>query len=104
MITPNIYNVRLWEQSGHWHHYADNMFKLVFLIFKIHIDIIVRFEIEKEQFGLKPMNCPGHCLMFDHKPRSYNELPIRYADFGVLHRYFAFFGNFFRDNLLAASI
>ncbi|CAK5034820.1 unnamed protein product [Meloidogyne enterolobii] len=71
VMTPNIYNVKLWEQSGHWHHYADNMFK---------------FEIEKEQYGLKPMNCPGHVLMFDHKPRSYNELPIRYADFGVLHR------------------
>jgi len=39
---------------------------------------------------LKPMNCPGHVLMFDHKPRSYNELPIRYADFGVLHRLFLY--------------
>uniref|UniRef100_A0A914HFJ7 threonine--tRNA ligase n=1 Tax=Globodera rostochiensis TaxID=31243 RepID=A0A914HFJ7_GLORO len=71
VISPNIYNAKLWEQSGHWHHYAENMF---------------RFEIEKEQFGLKPMNCPGHCLMFDYKPHAYNELPIRYADFGVLHR------------------
>nr|CAD2126700.1 unnamed protein product [Meloidogyne enterolobii] len=77
VMTPNIYNVKLWEQSGHWHHYADNMFK---------------FEIEKEQYGLKPMNCPGHVLMFDHKPRSYNELPIRYADFGVLHRFFSSYG------------
>lgn len=44
------------------------------------------FEIEKEKFALKPMNCPGHCLMFKHRDRSYRELPIRLADFGVLHR------------------
>lgn len=49
--------------------------------------IILRFDVEKEEFALKPMNCPGHCLMFDHKPRAHVELPIRYADFGVLHRY-----------------
>lgn len=44
------------------------------------------FDIEKEKFALKPMNCPGHCLMFGHRDRSYRELPIRFADFGVLHR------------------
>lgn len=44
------------------------------------------FECEKETFALKPMNCPGHCLMFAHRERSYRELPIRFADFGVLHR------------------
>lgn len=44
------------------------------------------FEVEKEKFALKPMNCPGHCLMFKHRDRSYRELPIRLADFGVLHR------------------
>jgi len=71
VITPNMYNAKLWEKSGHWQHYADNMF---------------RFEVEKEEFALKPMNCPGHCLMFDHQPRTYNQLPIRFADFGVLHR------------------
>ena len=43
-------------------------------------------EVEKETFALKPMNCPGHCLMFDHRARSYRELPLRLADFGVLHR------------------
>merc|ERR1719408_847933 len=43
-------------------------------------------EIEGQEFGMKPMNCPGHCLMFDHTTRSYRDLPIRYADFGVLHR------------------
>ena len=43
-------------------------------------------DVEREQFALKPMNCPGHCLMFDVRERSYRELPMRFADFGVLHR------------------
>ncbi|XP_022053787.1 threonine--tRNA ligase 1, cytoplasmic [Acanthochromis polyacanthus] len=71
VVTPNIYNIKLWQTSGHWQHYSENMFM---------------FEAEKETFALKPMNCPGHCLMFDHRPRSWRELPIRMADFGVLHR------------------
>uniref|UniRef100_A0A8K9WVZ7 threonine--tRNA ligase n=1 Tax=Oncorhynchus mykiss TaxID=8022 RepID=A0A8K9WVZ7_ONCMY len=71
VVTPNIYNSKLWQTSGHWQHYSDNMFS---------------FEVEKEVFALKPMNCPGHCLMFDHRPRSWRELPLRMADFGVLHR------------------
>ncbi|XP_042216054.1 threonine--tRNA ligase 1, cytoplasmic-like isoform X2 [Homarus americanus] len=71
VVTPNVYNTKLWETSGHWQHYAENMFA---------------FEIEKEKFALKPMNCPGHCLMFGHTTRSWRELPIRMADFGVLHR------------------
>jgi threonyl-tRNA synthetase len=45
-----------------------------------------QIDVEKETFALKPMNCPGHCLMFDHRPRSWRELPLRMADFGVLHR------------------
>ncbi|CDP00192.1 unnamed protein product [Coffea canephora] len=69
--SPNMYNMQLWETSGHAANYRDNMFL---------------FEIEKQQFGLKPMNCPGHCLIFDHRVRSYRELPLRLADFGVLHR------------------
>jgi hypothetical protein len=48
--------------------------------------LLFSFEVEKEEFALKPMNCPGHCLMFDHQPRTHNHLPIRFADFGVLHR------------------
>ena len=44
------------------------------------------FPIEGQEFGLKPMNCPGHCIMFRHRMRSYRELPMRYGDFGVLHR------------------
>lgn len=71
VITPNIYNIKLWEQSGHWENYHENMFS---------------FDVENEKFALKPMNCPGHCLMFSHRVRSYRELPIRFADFGVLHR------------------
>ncbi|XP_068131649.1 threonine--tRNA ligase 2, cytoplasmic isoform X2 [Hyperolius riggenbachi] len=71
VATPNLYNSKLWEMSGHWQHYSENMFS---------------FEVEKETFALKPMNCPGHCLMFGHRPRSWRELPLRFADFGVLHR------------------
>jgi len=71
VITPNMYNSKLWKTSGHWDHYAENMFS---------------YEVEKETYALKPMNCPGHCLMFAHRLRSYRELPIRFADFGVLHR------------------
>lgn len=71
VVSPNIYNAKLWERSGHWQHYAENLFQ---------------FDVEKEKFALKPMNCPGHCLMFDHRQRSWRELPLRMADFGVLHR------------------
>lgn len=69
--SPNMYNSALWKQSGHWQHYKDDMFT---------------FEAEKDQWGLKPMNCPGHCLLFGHRERSYRELPMRIADFGILHR------------------
>ncbi|XP_004852723.1 probable threonine--tRNA ligase 2, cytoplasmic isoform X1 [Heterocephalus glaber] len=71
VLSPNMYNSKLWETSGHWQHYSENMFT---------------FDIEKDTFALKPMNCPGHCLMFAHRPRSWREMPIRFADFGVLHR------------------
>jgi len=71
VVTPNMYNLKLWETSGHAAKYKENMFLL---------------EIEGQEFGLKPMNCPGHCLMFKHRKRSYRELPMRLADFGVLHR------------------
>ncbi|XP_009992825.1 PREDICTED: probable threonine--tRNA ligase 2, cytoplasmic [Chaetura pelagica] len=71
VVSPNVFNSKLWEASGHWQHYSENMFS---------------FEVEKETFALKPMNCPGHCLMFAHRPRSWREMPLRFADFGVLHR------------------
>ncbi|XP_004489863.1 threonine--tRNA ligase, mitochondrial 1 [Cicer arietinum] len=71
VITPNVFNMELWVTSGHAANYKEDMFVL---------------EIDKQEFGLKPMNCPGHCLMFKHRVRSYRELPLRFADFGVLHR------------------
>lgn len=71
VISPNIYSSKLWMVSGHWDKYADNMFCTT---------------CEKEDFGMKPMNCPGHCMLFASQPHSYKELPIRFADFGVLHR------------------
>jgi len=69
--SPNVYDFALWETSGHAQNYRENMFS---------------FTVENREFGLKPMNCPGHCLIFGSKNRSYRELPIRMADFGVLHR------------------
>jgi threonyl-tRNA synthetase len=71
VITPNIFNLQLWEISGHAQLYKENMFT---------------FDVEEAEWGMKPMNCPAHCLMFAHRLRSYRELPLRIADFGVLHR------------------
>lgn len=71
VVSPNMYNSHLWVVSGHWEKYQENMFII---------------NLEDGQFGFKPMNCPGHCLMFDSTLRSWRDLPIRYADFGVLHR------------------
>lgn len=71
VITPNIYNLDLWHQSGHAMHYKDAMFV---------------FDVEGQEWAMKPMNCPGHCLMFKSAIRSYRDLPIRMADFGTLHR------------------
>ncbi|KAJ5564765.1 hypothetical protein N7513_001007 [Penicillium frequentans] len=69
--TPNMYDVGLWKTSGHWAHYKDDMFKL---------------DVEKREWALKPMNCPAHFLLFGHTTRSHRSLPMRIADFGVLHR------------------
>ncbi|KAN0101752.1 putative threonyl-tRNA synthetase, cytoplasmic [Hyaloscypha variabilis] len=71
VLSPNMFNSALWKTSGHWDYYKDDMFT---------------FAVDKETFALKPMNCPGHCLMFGHRERSHRELPWRVADFGVLHR------------------
>ena len=71
VVTPNMYNLKLWQTSGHAAKYKENMFC---------------FHIEGQEFGLKPMNCPGHCIMFGKSMRSYRELPMRFGDFGVLHR------------------
>ncbi len=69
--TPLVYNKKLWETSGHWEHYAENMLLV---------------ESEGETYSLKPMNCPGHMLVFAGEVRSYRDLPIRYHDQSVLHR------------------
>lgn len=71
VMSPNMYNAKLWEVSGHWALYKDAMFTTI---------------CEHEQFGLKPMNCPGHCVLYAARQHSYRELPIRFADFGTLHR------------------
>ncbi|MBW7475368.1 threonine--tRNA ligase [Paenibacillus oenotherae] len=70
--TPLMMNNRLWEQSGHWDHYKDNMYFT---------------NVDETKFALKPMNCPGHMLIFKNSLRSYRELPIRLAEFGQVHRH-----------------
>ncbi len=81
--TPIMFNKKLWEKSGHWKHYKENMFI---------INDLEAMEDGKDgteganTMSLKPMNCPSHMLMFKSKRRSYKELPIRFQDNGVLHR------------------
>ncbi|MDM5154914.1 threonine--tRNA ligase [Bacillus sp. DX1.1] len=70
--TPFMMNQELWEQSGHWDHYKDNMYFS---------------EVDHKSFALKPMNCPGHMLMFKNKLHSYRDLPIRMCEFGQVHRH-----------------
>ncbi|WP_027086431.1 threonine--tRNA ligase [Cohnella panacarvi] len=70
--TPLMMNRRLWEQSGHWDHYKDNMYFT---------------DVDETPFALKPMNCPGHMLVFKNSLHSYRELPIRIAEFGQVHRH-----------------
>jgi threonyl-tRNA synthetase len=69
--TPQLYDSELWRTSGHWEKYQEHMFAV---------------EIEGRDFGLKPMNCPGHCLLYSLGPHSYRELPLRIAEAGNLHR------------------
>ncbi len=69
--TPLIFNKALWETSGHWQHYRQNMFLV---------------ESESEQMGVKAMNCPGHMLVFGSEVRSYRDLPIRLHEQTALHR------------------
>jgi len=68
---PQILDKSLWEKTGHWQNYRENMFTT---------------ESEKREYALKPMNCPGHVLIFKSQLRSYKELPIRYGEFGQCHR------------------
>lgn len=84
VITPTIYKKPLWEMSGHWGNYAEDMFEVKG---RGASGQTANAEIgQDEKFGLKPTNCPGHCLIFASKTRSYRDLPIRYADFSALHR------------------
>ena len=71
VISPQIFDMELWKQSGHYEMFIDNMFSM---------------EMGEREFGLKPMNCPGHTLIYSHELHSYRDLPIRMADFGRLHR------------------
>lgn len=70
--TPMILNRRLWEQSGHWDHYKDNMYFTV---------------IDDEDYAIKPMNCPGGILVYKSQPHSYRELPLRLGELGIVHRH-----------------
>jgi threonyl-tRNA synthetase len=84
VITPTIYKKSLWEKSGHWENYKDDMYSVTG---RGATGQKKDKEIqEDEEYGLKPMNCPGHCLIFESKQRSYREMPVRYADFSPLHR------------------
>jgi threonyl-tRNA synthetase len=71
IATPILVNKKLWEESGHWEHYSDNMFKL---------------EVEEQVFSLKPMNCPESTYVYRHALRSYRDLPLRLSEMGRLHR------------------
>ncbi len=70
--TPFMMNNRLWEQSGHWEHYKENMYFT---------------DVDDTTYALKPMNCPGHMLIFKNSLHSYRELPIRISEFGQVHRH-----------------
>ncbi len=70
--TPVMLNQQLWVTSGHWDHYKENMYTSM---------------IDEEMFCIKPMNCPGSILVYKSQPRSYRELPIRYAEVGLVHRH-----------------
>jgi threonyl-tRNA synthetase len=72
VITPQIFDVSLFKTSGHYKNYKDDMYFM---------------KADEREFGVKPMNCPSHCLIFGSEHHSYKELPIRMADFGRLHRY-----------------
>ena len=70
--TPVILNRKLWETSGHWDHYKENMYFT---------------KIDEEDYAVKPMNCPGSVLVYRNRPHSYRELPLRYAECGLVHRH-----------------
>lgn len=71
VVTPQLFNKALWEQSGHWSYYKENMFQLT---------------MDDVECSIKPMNCPSHCLLYNMSAHSYRDLPLRIADFCMLHR------------------
>ncbi len=75
VITPHIAKKELYMTSGHWEKYGEDSFQPI------------NTPKEGEEFLLKPMNCPHHCEVYGHKPRSYRELPVRFAEFGTVYRY-----------------
>jgi threonyl-tRNA synthetase len=75
VVTPHIGNINLYKTSGHYPYYKDSQFPPITL------------PNDKEEYLLKPMNCPHHFQIYDSKPRSYRDLPIRYAEFGTVYRY-----------------
>lgn len=72
VITPLVYDIELWRKSGHWDLFREFLYHM---------------KIGEREFGLKPMNCPGHTILFSSELRSYRDLPLRIADFGRLHRF-----------------
>nr|WP_274967282.1 threonine--tRNA ligase [Pseudothermotoga lettingae] len=72
VMTPLVMSEKLWRMSGHWEHYKENMYFTT---------------KEEQQFAIKPMNCPGHILVYKNKPVSYRDLPVRFFEFGKVHRY-----------------
>lgn len=72
IMTPIMLNRKLWEISGHWEHYGENMYST---------------SIDDENYCLKPMNCPGSILVYMNEPRSYRDLPLRFAEPGIVHRH-----------------
>ena len=89
VLTPNLFKESLWHQSGHWDNYKANMYRVHGGDSATSETVKLMDEAQnaaKEDYGLKPMNCPGHCLLFKSQKHSWRDLPIRYADFSPLHR------------------
>lgn len=72
VITPHLMQAELWKRSGHWDNYRENMFFL---------------QVEDKEYAVKPMNCPGHILIYNSKVRSYRDLPLRFFEMGTVYRY-----------------
>lgn len=81
VITPHVYNADVWKQSGHYYFYKDNMYFF-------QVDESEAKDMSKlSEYGVKPMNCPGHVLLYANELRSYRELPLRFFEFGTVYRH-----------------